>query len=126
MPPLPPLHELESRIMEVVWRRQEVTVRSVADELEAAETARSYSTVLTVMVRLDRKGLLCRRRYGKRDVYTPVVDRDTYRRDRSVADVEAVITAYGEFALAHFAKRLSDLESRDENASATVTPASRA
>ena len=111
MSPPPPLHELESRIMEVVWRQQEATVRSVADELEAGEVARSYSTVLTVMVRLDRKGFLRRRRHGKRDVYTPIVDRDTYRRDRSAADVDAVINAYGEFAFAHFAKRHLDFES---------------
>ena len=99
--------------MEVVWRQREATVRSVADELEAGESARSYSTVLTVMIRLDHKGMLRRHRQGKRDVYAPVLDRDEYRRDRSAAEVEAVIEAYGDFALAHFARRFSDLESGD-------------
>ncbi len=63
---LPPaLHELESRVMSAVWDQGEATVRSVTDAV-AVDGPRSYTTILTVMTRLDRKGFLDRRREGIR------------------------------------------------------------
>ena len=109
--PLPPaLHELESRVMAAVWNQGEATVRSVTEAVAAdADGPRSYTTILTVMTRLDRKGFLDRRREGKRDVYFAAVDQDDYRRARSEAEVDAVVDAYGDLALAQFARRFSKL-----------------
>jgi len=107
----PALHELESRVMAAVWKQGEATVRSVAEAVaEAVERPRSYTTILTVMVRLDRKGFLERRRVGKRDVYVAAIDQQEYAKARSEADVEAVLDEYGDLALAHFARRFSELE----------------
>ena len=54
--------------MAAVWAQGEATVRSVTEAV-AEDGPRSYTTILTVMTRLDRKGFLDRRREGKRDVY---------------------------------------------------------
>jgi predicted transcriptional regulator len=110
MAALPALHELEAEVMEEIWRLEEATVRAVADAVDArSERARSYTTYLTVLVRLDRKGFVSRRRVGKHDVYRPAVSRDEYRRARSGADVAALIDEYGDLALAHFARRYTAL-----------------
>ena len=110
MTPLPALHELESRVMAAVWSQGEATVRSVTDAISAdANGERSYTTVLTVMIRLDSKGFLERRREGKRDIYVASVDEEDYRRARSEAEVDAIVDAYGELALAQFARRFSKL-----------------
>ena len=110
MAALPVLHELEAEVMEEIWRLEEATVRAVADGVDArSERPRSYTTYLTVLVRLDRKGFVARRRVGKHDVYRPAVSRAEYRRARSDADVTALIDAYGDLALAHFARRYSAL-----------------
>jgi predicted transcriptional regulator len=113
---LPPaLHELESRVMAAVWAQGEATVRSVTDAV-AADGPRSYTTILTVMTRLDRKGFLDRRREGKRDVYVASVEEQEYRRARSEAEVDALVDAYGDLALAQFARRFSKLEPSHQRA----------
>ncbi len=64
----PPLHELERAVMEEVWRREQTTVREVMDALNGRGDAdRAYTTYMTIMSRLDSKGLLSRRREGKTD-----------------------------------------------------------
>src|SRR3954464_10436134 len=61
----PALHELEAEIMEEVWRRGECGVREVLDALnDRNDTPRAYTTVMTVMHRLDHKGLLRREPRG--------------------------------------------------------------
>src|SRR3954453_10597169 len=78
--PPPALHELETEIMDAVWAGgEETTVRRVMDELNARSSPdRAYTTYMTVMARLDDKGLLRRRREGKTDVYRPVMSREDY------------------------------------------------
>ena len=60
------------------WRRsggaREATVRDVQEALNArGGKVRAYTTLLTVMTRLDAKGLLVRRRAGRLDVYAPAL-----------------------------------------------------
>jgi predicted transcriptional regulator len=95
--------------MAAVWAQDEATVRSVTDTV-AEDGARSYTTILTVMTRLDAKGFLTRRREGKRDIYVAAVDREEYMRARSELEVDAIVDAYGELALAQFARRFAKLD----------------
>jgi len=107
----PPLHELETEIMEELWRLGESPVRTVLAALNAsAGRERAYTTVLTTMARLHRKGLLDRRREGKTDLYAPVVSRDAYVEARARADVEALIDRYGDAALVHLAREMDRLQ----------------
>jgi predicted transcriptional regulator len=109
---LPPaLHELESEIMEEVWRRGPCTVRDVLDALNARSgVQRAYTTVMTVMHRLDGKGLLRRERRGRHDVYAPVFSREEYAQARAGAEVGALVSEYGDVALAAFARHMSRLD----------------
>ena len=108
----PPLHELESEVMEEVWRRgAEVTVRDVYSELNSRRSReRAYTTVMTIMRRLADKGLLERRRQGKTDVYRALLSRVEYLEARANAEVTAIIEQYGEQALVHFAREMDKLE----------------
>ena len=107
----PPLHELESEVMEEVWRQGgELTVRAVLAELNARSKERAYTTVMTIMRRLDDKGLLGRRRDGKTDVYQALMSRDEYLEARANAEVTAVVEQYGEQALVHFAREMDKLD----------------
>ncbi len=97
--------------MEQVWRREEVTVRGVLEALNAlASKERAYTTVMTVMVKLVRKGLLSRRRAGKTDVYKAVMSRQEYLEARARAEVGALVDQYGEVALVHFARQMDQLD----------------
>ena len=69
-----PACTLESEVMEEIWGRGEATVRDVHEALNArGGKVRAYTTLLTVMTRLDAKGLLVRRRAGRLDVYAPAL-----------------------------------------------------
>jgi predicted transcriptional regulator len=109
--PPPALHELESEVMEELWQSGESSVRAVMQALNKQTRAdRAYTTYMTVMARLHKKGLLARRRDGKTDYYAPVHDREEYMALRSGADVDHLVSQYGEVALSHFARQMASLD----------------
>jgi predicted transcriptional regulator len=107
----PVLHELESEVMEEMWRRQTGTVREVLEQLNHGRKKRAYTTIMTIMARLDRKGLLTRKRTGKTDVYSVALTRDAYREARAEAEVAALVDEFGDLALAHFSEHIEGLDS---------------
>src|ERR1700761_5957152 len=91
--PAPPaLHELEAEIMGEVWRQEETTVKLVMEALNRkAKPPRAYTTYMTVMQRLDEKGLLSRTRSGRSDTYTPTLSREEYQELRASAQVQGLV-----------------------------------
>ncbi|MBA2240066.1 MAG: BlaI/MecI/CopY family transcriptional regulator [Solirubrobacterales bacterium] len=108
----PPLHELESLVMEEVWSQGQATVREVLSALNDGEKVRAYTTVMTIMTRLEAKGLLTRERRGKTDIYKPVMSREQYLSARAESEVEALVSEFGDIALAQFAERVGKLDTR--------------
>lgn len=69
------LGELETAVMRVLWARDEpATVRQVLAELDR-QPPLAYTTVMTVMDNLHRKGLLSREREGRAYRYRTVRSR---------------------------------------------------
>lgn len=90
--------------MEVMWTLDDAAVRDVVELLNAsAAEPRAYTTVMTVMHRLDRKGLVTRRRDGKADAYRPRASQTAYRRAKAAAEMQALIERHGAayLAMAH-------------------------
>jgi predicted transcriptional regulator len=110
--PVPPaLHELESEVMEQLWASGEAPVRAVMDALnKRASKKRAYTTYMTIMARLHKKGLLVRRREGKTDFYAPAQDRDDYLAVRARSEVEELVAQYGDVALSNFAQQMAGLD----------------
>ena len=109
--PPPALHELESEVMEQLWGGGEATVRDVMQTInKRRRTDRAYTTFMTVMARLHKKGLLARRRDGKTDYYAPVYDREQYMALRAAAEVDDLVSQYGDVALSHFARQMAGLD----------------
>src|ERR1700716_2262358 len=107
----PPLHELESEVMEELWRSGEASVRAVMESLnDGADKQRAYTTYMTIMARLHKKGLLVRRREGKTDYYTPSYTRAEYMAERAQSEVAALVDQYGDVALSHFAQQMAGLD----------------
>jgi predicted transcriptional regulator len=112
-PAVPPeLHELEAEVMEDVWDRGgEASVRDVMETVNAAAPKpRAYTTYMTILSRLHTKGLLERRRDGRTDFYTPAYSREEYADLRARVGVDALVAQYGDAALSHFARQMSDLD----------------
>ena len=107
----PGLHEFESELMELTWELGECNVRSVLEELNRrSDKERKYTTVMTTMARLHRKGLLVRRRDGNTDFYAPAMSRQQYLEARAESAVGALVATYGETALVHFARQMHQLD----------------
>ncbi|HEX9370606.1 MAG TPA: BlaI/MecI/CopY family transcriptional regulator [Roseiflexaceae bacterium] len=107
----PVLHDLEAEVMDEVWGHDEVSVRAVMEACNRGRhQPRAYTTYLTIMVRLDRKGLLERRREGKTDYYRPRLSKDDYQAARAEAEVDALVDQYGDVALSHFARQMAALD----------------
>jgi predicted transcriptional regulator len=107
----PPLHELEAEVMEELWKSGEAPVRTVMDALnKRTSKKRAYTTYMTIMARLHKKGVLVRRREGKTDFYAPTQDRDEYMALRARAEVEDLVAQYGDAALSNFAQQMAGLD----------------
>jgi predicted transcriptional regulator len=107
----PELHDLESEVMEALWALERGTVREVMDRINAgSDRDRAYTTFMTVVHRLDRKGLLTRKRVGKTDHYVPTLTRDDFLERRSQDEVRQLVDQYGEVALSHFAREMAQLD----------------
>jgi predicted transcriptional regulator len=107
----PPLHELETEVMEELWAQGEAPVRTIMEALNArARNERAYTTYMTILARLYKKGVLERRREGKTDIYIPKLSRDQFIASRAQADVEELVAQYGDVALSHFARQVASLD----------------
>jgi predicted transcriptional regulator len=97
--------------MEELWRSGGGSVRAVMEGLNRrTDKDRAYTTYMTVMARLHRKGLLARRREGKGDYYVPAYGRDEYMALRAESEVDDLVSLYGEVALAYFAQHMAELD----------------
>ncbi|MGV9753218.1 BlaI/MecI/CopY family transcriptional regulator [Nocardia farcinica] len=102
--------ELESVVMDTVWSATErVSVRQVR-EVIAAEREIAYTTVMTTMDNLHRKGWLDRERHGKAYLYWPTLTREEY----SAAQMRAALLAGGrtEEVLARFIETMTPAQWR--------------
>ena len=111
------LHDLEAAIMEVVWRRK-LADFTVTDVLKVLQKDReiAYTTVMTTLSRLHEKGLLSRKRDGKRYLYGSTLSREQFLEntaqdvlDRAVGERQALAMLVNKVAEAS-ADELDELE----------------
>jgi BlaI family transcriptional regulator, penicillinase repressor len=93
------LGRLERAVMEILWSAAEaLTAREVHNALPTPDLA--STTVLTVLDRLGRKGLVIRQRHGRAYRYRPVGTREDHIAERMRAALDT--TAERGAALARF------------------------
>ncbi|MEO8596172.1 MAG: BlaI/MecI/CopY family transcriptional regulator [Candidatus Solibacter sp.] len=75
-----PLGPLEVRVMEIMWAHGEKNVRDVVDQLDRPL---AYTTVMTTLDRLYKKGLLARRKSERAFIYSPTLTRTEWEHKRT-------------------------------------------
>jgi predicted transcriptional regulator len=80
---------LELLCLRALWSRGEGNVKAV-QEIVARSRPLAYTTIMTVLERLLRKGMLVRRKVGRSFVYAPQATRDAARR----AAVQELLDGY--------------------------------
>lgn len=67
------LGALERDVMTIAWKSSELSVRDVCEQMSSPV---AYTTIMTTMDRLFKKGLLARRKVGRAFIYRAVASRD--------------------------------------------------
>src|SRR5215813_2947490 len=80
---------LELACLRALWRLKEANVRSV-QEIVGVQRPLAYTTIMTVLDRLVRKGKVTRRKVGRSFTYAPAQSRDALRR----AAVQELLDGY--------------------------------
>ena len=82
-PGVPPIGPLQLRVMHVIWKRGETTVNEVFLALNGESGAKrlAYTTFLTVMRNLVRRGLLAQENtgLGKAHRFRPLLTEEAYK-----------------------------------------------
>ncbi|QDU82272.1 Transcriptional regulator BlaI [Polystyrenella longa] len=74
------LADLQLAIMQVLWDRDEATVADVRDQLEADGRKLAYTTVATMLTKLEKSGHVTRESKGRVLSYRPQLRRDQVSR----------------------------------------------
>lgn len=103
------LGDLEKEIMEVMWaNNQSLTVRLVYESISRRRKI-AYTTVMTIMGRLTKKGFLKTKASGKAYIYQTSLSKDKFLSKVSRQIIKNLISSFGDTAIAHFAQELEKI-----------------
>lgn len=103
------LGDLEKEIMEVMWaNNQPLTVRIVYESISRKRKI-AYTTVMTIMGRLTKKGFLKTKASGKAYIYQTALSKDKFLTKVSRQIIQNLISSFGDTAIAHFTKELEKI-----------------
>jgi predicted transcriptional regulator len=95
-----PLTPCEFEIMEILWRLGSATVRDVHSALKTSRGL-AYTTVMTVMDKLHRKGALHQQRRGRAYFYTVQLERAEALHRRTQCLIDEYFEGSAEMLLAY-------------------------
>lgn len=104
-----PLGELEQAVMEIVWGHFPTTARGVCGRM-TGRWERAYTTIMTTMDRLHRKGLLRREKDGLAWRYEPSLSKASFEKALADGLATSILEAHGEKALAAFVDAAADVD----------------
>jgi predicted transcriptional regulator len=104
-----PLGELEQLIMNIVWQHDCATVRCVYDALKQQRDL-AYTTVMTTMDRLTKKGILKRTKVGKAYEYRASQTEAELCQCTNQAIFDMLIRRYGDVAIAQFVDTVDKID----------------
>ena len=120
------LGALEAQIMDVIWAGSEaMCVDDVRAELTRRGKDSAYTTIMTTLSRLHKKGLLARDMKGKAYYYTSRVSRKELGTTVTKDVIDGLLATFAEPAMAYFVEALSDTDPRKLDSLAELIEAAR-
>lgn len=95
--------------MRLLWAAGAATVPEIVELVRRDGHKVAYTTVLTVVSRLHRRGLLARSAEGRTHRYRPILSQDELIERSSAAAVNDVLARFGPAAMRQFAIHLAGL-----------------
>ncbi len=99
------LGELEFMVMDYLWDKKNVSVRDVLREL-SADREIAYTTIMTTMDRLWKKGLLDRNKEGKTFLYTPAQSREGILQSMVKKVIDSILPDITDSSMSYFINSL--------------------
>lgn len=99
--PLEALGPLEVEVLDLVWSLETVTARELFSRQDQPGV-RAYTTLMTTLDRLFKKGLLRRDKEGLAWRYAPAVTRQAFAQKRVDALAARIVGGHGDAGLAAF------------------------
>jgi BlaI family penicillinase repressor len=100
---LPKLTYLELQIMEAMWSQGRLSIREIQEAFPAADRP-AYTTIQTIVYRLEEKGAVRRaRKIGNAHIFEPVVSRQDAR-GRLIDDLLSLFGGRAQPVMAHLAE----------------------
>lgn len=103
-----PLSDLEQEIMEIVWALGKCTIREVVDETNKAKDL-AYTTIATILGRLQEKGLVDKDTTAFTVVFTPRQTKEAFSRKMARTLLDKFFGTFGDAAVASFAQSIDSL-----------------
>ena len=95
------LGELQTEVMEALWREPGLTVNEVEERLRRKREI-AHTTVLTTLDRMHASAYLLREKQGKAFVYTPRYTREEFERGMAQEVLGALLGQFTEPAISAF------------------------
>ena len=111
--PAPPvqntaLGDLEAVVLASLWEGGELSTPQVFEQVGVPRRL-AYTTILTILQRLHRKGLVTRQAAGKSHVYAPALSRDQFS-ERRAEVLAAAMVKLGSAGVSAFLSEASRLD----------------
>ncbi|WP_138751424.1 BlaI/MecI/CopY family transcriptional regulator [Paenibacillus sinopodophylli] len=100
---------LESKIMEILWDADELSIKEVQLRLEK-EKQTNFNTVMTVMNRLVEKGILQKRSKGRSSLFCPTASKELFIEEQSKRLTENLLDEFGGVVINHMIDAIKDVD----------------
>lgn len=101
------LGELQTAVMEVLWRKPHQTVTEVEEKLQKKREI-AHTTVSTTLDRMHQSGILLREKEGKAFVYSPRYSKKEFELGVAQEVLSALLAQYSEPALSAFVELVGE------------------
>ena len=102
------LGELEAVVLASLWESGQLSTPQVFDHV-GVPRGLAYTTILTILQRLHRKGLVTRQAAGKSHLYAPALSREQFSERRAEA-LAAALVKLGSAGVSAFLSEASRLD----------------
>lgn len=105
------LGQLQAEVMETIWAKGDATVREAVEALNHRRKKKlAHTTVLTLITRLNARGLLTRTPEGRGYRYRPSKSRDELLVEFSDQLIDRLLSDFGEIGVARLGARLEEID----------------
>ena len=94
------LGDLEQEVLSIIWDSRKPT--SVREVLKIIKGDYAYTTIMTVMSRMEKKGILKRIQKGKSFLYFSTQNKSEYANKHLGSIYHSLVDTYGELAISQF------------------------